>query len=101
MGPSLSPAKNEPGAAHTSRPVSWSTTDCQVACGHWLGRETIDLDPAQPQRTGRARLASTTSAQTPVMIAPTVRNAIRISAVTADFEHWVANQATCSSKMTV
>jgi hypothetical protein len=32
------------------------------------------------------------------MIAPTVRQAIRISCVMAVFEHWVANQATCSSK---
>jgi len=27
-----------------------------------------------------------------------VRQAIRISSVIALFEHWVANQATCSSK---
>jgi hypothetical protein len=32
------------------------------------------------------------------MIAPTVRQAIRISSVIALLEHWVANQATCSSK---
>ena len=49
------------------------------------------------------------SAQTRVMIAPTVRHAtrscppapwspIRISSVTALFEHWVANQATWASK---
>ena len=38
------------------------------------------------------------SAQTLLMIAPTVRQAIRISSVTADLEHCVANQATCSSK---
>ena len=35
------------------------------------------------------------------MIAPTVRHAIRISSVTALFEHWVANQATCSSNTVV
>ena len=29
------------------------------------------------------------------MIAPTVRQAIRISSVIARFEHWLANQATC------
>lgn len=38
------------------------------------------------------------SAQTRVMIDPTVRHAIRINAVTVDFEDWVANYATCSSK---
>jgi hypothetical protein len=32
------------------------------------------------------------------MIDPTVRHAIRISSVIALFEHWVASQATCSSK---
>jgi hypothetical protein len=32
------------------------------------------------------------------MIDPTVRHAIRISSVTVDFEAWVANQATVSSK---
>jgi len=30
------------------------------------------------------------------MIAPTVRQAIGISSVTALLEHWVASQATCS-----
>ena len=32
------------------------------------------------------------------MIEPTVRHAIRISWVTVDFDDWVANQATVSSK---
>jgi hypothetical protein len=32
------------------------------------------------------------------MIAPTVRQAIRISSTTALLEHCVASQATCSSK---
>ena len=41
------------------------------------------------------------SAQTRVMIAPTVRQAIRISSVTAVFEHCVASQATVSSKSRV
>jgi hypothetical protein len=36
------------------------------------------------------------SAHTRVMMAPTVRQAIRISSVIARFEHWVANHATCS-----
>ena len=42
-----------------------------------------------------------TSAQTRVMIAPTVRHAIRINSVTAVFEHWVASHATCSSNTVV
>jgi len=33
------------------------------------------------------------------MIDPTVRHAIRISAVTVDFDDWVANHATCASKV--
>lgn len=37
------------------------------------------------------------SAQTRVMIAPTVRRAIRIRSVTGVLEHGVASQATCSS----
>jgi hypothetical protein len=41
------------------------------------------------------------SAQTRVMIAPTVRHAIRINAVTAVFEHCVASHATVSSKAIV
>ena len=45
------------------------------------------------RRTGRSGFA--VSAQTRVMIAPTVRQAIRISSVTAVFEHWVASHATC------
>jgi len=32
------------------------------------------------------------------MIEPTVRHAIRINVVTVDFEAWVANHATVSSK---
>jgi len=32
------------------------------------------------------------------MIDPTVRHAIRINSVTVDFEDWVANHATVSSK---
>ena len=38
------------------------------------------------------------SAHTRATIAPTVRQATRISSVTADFEHCTANQATVSSK---
>src|SRR6266516_4824751 len=41
------------------------------------------------------------SAQTRATIAPTVRQAIRINAVTAVFEHCVASHATVSSKAIV
>ena len=38
---------------------------------------------------------------TRVKIAPTVRQAIRINSVTADFEHFTANHATVSSNSRV
>jgi hypothetical protein len=38
------------------------------------------------------------SAETRATIAPTVRHAMRISSVTADFEQCTASQATVSSK---
>jgi hypothetical protein len=41
------------------------------------------------------------SAQTRVRIAPTVRQAMRISSLTADFEQVTASQATVSSKSRV
>ena len=41
------------------------------------------------------------SAQTRAMIAPTVRQAMRISSVTAVLEHWVTGQATVWSKANV
>jgi hypothetical protein len=41
------------------------------------------------------------SSQTRVMIAPTVRHAIRINSVIADFEHCVASHATCWSNTSV
>ena len=42
-----------------------------------------------------------TSSQTRVMIAPTVRQAMRINSVTALLDVCVANQATCASKLWV
>ncbi len=39
------------------------------------------------------------SAQTREMIEPTVRQAIRISSTTHDFEAWVASQATWSPRV--
>ena len=56
--------------------------------------------PIRRRPANRSPRAST-SAQTRVMIAPTVRQAMRISSVTADLEHCVASQATCSSNTTV
>jgi len=35
------------------------------------------------------------------MIDPTVRHATRINSMTVDFDAWVANHATCSSKARV
>ncbi len=49
----------------------------------------------------KASIPSAVSAQTRAMIDPTVRHAIRINWVIADFEHWVASQATCWSKLNV
>ena len=40
---------------------------------------------------------TSTSAQTRVMIEPTMRHATRINAMTVDFDDWVANHATVSS----
>ncbi len=60
--------------------------------------DLVDPDPAQP---GEPVGTASTSAQTRVMIAPTVRHATRISSVTAVFEHCVANHATCSSNTRV
>ena len=48
-------------------------------------------------RPANASTPAAVSAHTRVMMAPTVRQAIRISSVIARFEHWVANQATCWS----
>jgi hypothetical protein len=41
------------------------------------------------------------SFQTRSMMEPTVRQAMRISTVTAALEHWVASQETCWSKSLV
>ena len=60
--------------------------------------DLIDPDPPQPgQPVDRASM----SAETRVMIAPTVRHATRISSVTAVLEHCTASQATVSSKSRV
>ena len=56
-----------------------------------------------PMRRSPARRSTvaSTSAWTRVTIAPTVRQAMRISSVTAVFEHRTASQATVSSKAQV
>ena len=46
------------------------------------------------RRSANRSCSASVSAQTRVMIAPTVRQAIRINSVTALLEHWVASQAT-------
>ena len=56
--------------------------------------------PIRRSPSNRSQPAST-SAHTRAMIAPTVRQAIRISSLTAVFEHCVASQATVSSKARV
>jgi len=57
----------------------------------------ISSIPIRASPSRRSPPAST-SAHTRVMIEPTVRHAIRINAVTVDFDDWVANHATVSSK---
>lgn len=42
---------------------------------------------------------ASTSSHTRVMIAPTVRHAMRISSITVDLAEWVANHATVWSKV--
>jgi len=60
----------------------------------------ISSIPIRASPSRRSPPAST-SAHTRVMIEPTVRHAIRINAVTVDFDDWVANHATVSSKARV
>jgi len=59
--------------------------------------EEISSIPILASPSKRSQLAST-SAQTRVMIDPTVRHAIRINWVTVCLEDWVANHSTVSSK---
>ena len=56
-----------------------------------------------PMRRSPSRRSAraSTSTQTRAMIAPTVRQAMRISCVTAVFEHRVTSQATVWSKASV
>ena len=53
--------------------------------------DLVDPDPDQPSNGSRAVRASPTTCPA---IAPTVRQATRITTTTADFEVWVASQAT-------
>jgi hypothetical protein len=61
-----------------------------------LVADLVDPDPAQPGQT--VMLGVYVGPDPRVMIDPTVRQATRIRAVAVDFEDWVANQATVSSK---
>ena len=63
----------------------------------WPFLKLISSIPILDSPSRRSQPAST-SAHTRAMIEPTVRHAIRISFVTVDFEDWVANHATVSSK---
>jgi hypothetical protein len=49
------------------------------------------------RKSAKRSTVASMSAWTRVTIAPTVRQATRSSSVTADFEHWMASQATVSS----
>lgn len=94
---SLTVALLRPGAAQTSRRVSWSTTDHEVLVALL---EEISSIPIR-RRPARRSCWASMSAQTRVMIAPTVRHAIRINSVAVVFEACVASQATWSSKARV
>ena len=65
--------RSRPGAAHTSRPESWSTIAVRNL---WPPLWEISSIPSRDRPANRSCGAST-SAQTRVMIAPTVRQAIR------------------------
>ena len=57
-----------------------------------------DLVDPNPPQVGEPVMDGLHVGPDRVMIAPTVRQAIRISSVIALLGHWVASQATCSSK---
>ena len=86
--PCPGPARPTPAGRCRGRPRPSGT--CGRACRR-SHRSRSGVSPANRS------CSLSTSAQTRVMIAPTVRHAIRISSVTAVFEHCVASQATCSS----
>ena len=82
--------RSRPGAAQTSRPLSWSTTTVRYRCPlRWL----ISSIPIRVSPASRSR-PSAASAATRAQIPPTVRHAIRISCETAVFEQLTASHAT-------
>ena len=86
-------AVSRPGAAHTSRPLSWSTTTVRYL---WWRLYEISSMPIRRRPANRSILFSV-SLQTRATIDPTVRQAIRINSHTAVFEQATASHATVSS----
>jgi hypothetical protein len=82
-----------PGAAHTSRPASWSTTTVRH---RWSFLYDTSSMPIRRSPAKRSRLASA-SATTRVTMRPTVAQATRSSSRTACLEVWTASQAAVSS----
>jgi len=90
-------ASDRPGAAHTNRPLSWSTTTTK---NNWPRRYEISSIPIRLSPSSRSVTASI-SATTRAMIAPTVRHWIRINSHTALFDVFTASHATWSSNSRV
>ena len=86
-------ARSWPVAAHTNRPLSWSTTTIRYLCRG--GRRSRRSASAPARRRIPDGPASVT---TRPAIAPTLRQATRMNSTTADFEQCVTSQATWSSK---
>ena len=82
--------RSRPGPAHTSRPLSWSTTTVRY---RWPLRIEISSTPMRFSPANRSRVAVASSV-TRLQIQPTVRPAIRISCETAVLEAWTASHAT-------
>jgi len=86
-----------PGAAHTSRPASWSTTTVSY---RWPLLSDTSSMPIRRSPAKRSRLASA-SATTRVTMRPTVAQATPSSSPTACLEVWTASQAAVSSNARV
>jgi hypothetical protein len=86
-----------PGAAHTSRPASWSTTTVRY---RWPFLYDTSSMPIRRSPAKRSRLASA-SATTRVTMRPTVAQATPSSSPTACLEVWTASQAAVSSNARV
>jgi hypothetical protein len=89
--------RSRPAAAHTSRPVSWSTTTVRYRCPL-----RCDISSIPTRRRPASRSISRWASQaTRSRIPPTLRHAIRISSATAVFEQLTASQQTWSSNARV